>query len=119
MENQAPRNDCYAALFHIGITKDLRVHVKNGVALNDFLYDFVKATILEVFQKQLTDEMKKDLLKVLMRENPDSMELPPRKHAPRMVAKPTPAKKPRAAKKRIYPAVAGYRSVYFPEASEH
>ena len=119
METQTPRNDCYAVLFYVGITKDLQVHVKNGVALNDFLYDFVKATILEVFQKQLTDEMKKDLLEVLMQENPEAMKLPPRKRPPRKVEKLIVAKPKNRRAKRVYPKVAGYRSVYFPEVSEH
>lgn len=120
MKTQTPRNDCFTALFHIGMTKDFRVQLKNCVALNDFLYDFMKDTILDAFEKRLTDEMKKKLLEVLMRENADSMEPPPRKRPLRKVAKPTTTatKKPRAAKKRIYPAVAGYRSVYFPQEGQ-
>lgn len=121
MESQTPRNDCFTALFHIGMTKDFRIQLKNCVAFNDFLYDFMKDTILDAFEKSLTDEMKKKLLEVLMRENAESMEPPPRKRPPRKVEKPTivtKTKKRRAIKK-VYPAVAGYRSVYFPEVSEH
>ena len=105
------RNDSYAALFFVGISKDMRVEIKNGLALNDSLFDFVKKTLLDFFREKLTDEEKRKLLEVLWTENKDVMEPPPRKRAPRKEA----AKSKIILKKsKPDPFKGGYRSPYLP-----
>lgn len=110
METQKPKKDSYAALFQVCVTKDMQVEIKNCVALNKALHDFVNG-VADSIREKFTDEVKQKMIEILLKENAEAMEPPQPKRNPRKNAK------PRTAKKKNLPTLPppfGYRSPYLP-----
>ena len=116
MENQTHKKDSYAALFQVCVTKDMQVEIKNCVALNKTLHDFVNG-VADCIREKFTDEVKQKMVEILLKENKWAMQGESSTVILNQAVKDAKRKcRKRTTKKKLptIPPPVGYRSPYLP-----